>query len=112
MYTTNDKATLTTQETQGLGVLVVHQLNTLFQNQDNGTGINCCARCCAPCAFVSELCETGQLKPFIALAPNHLTEEWLSMGEQELHDWLTQQWSGCPNHEELTENSDDDKVDL
>lgn len=64
-----------------LGTLVVHELNMLHQEP-------CCERCCAPCAVLADLLDTGRLRAVLADAPAHLTQPMIVTEE-----WLRSRWS-------------------
>lgn len=72
-----------------LGVMVVHELNVLWNSP-------CCATCCAPCGVLKEMADTGIIHFYVRSAPNNLADGsawWLPGGAVNL-EWLEDAISG------------------
>jgi hypothetical protein len=67
----DDMLELSPRDAEGIGILIVHQLNTLFS-------YTCCRRCCAPCGYLWDLAQDGdKLEIMMSQAPEPMWRDWL-----------------------------------
>lgn len=77
---------------EAFGILVVHQLNTLYRDSDHTVEAACCADCCAACGVIRDLAANDDdLEQAIASAPAHLAAPWLNSGRID-RTWLASRW--------------------